>query len=727
MRATGIRQSRFQSHLYARYDVSRKRSVPSHRRKSAQENVQPAQILRREPFAILVAATVFLSAFLLFQVQPLICKAVLHWFGGTPAVWTASMFFFQVVLLLGYLYTDFTTRYLTSRWQMLLHVGLVVFAILLLPIQPSESWKPLGFDSHPTWRLLGLLTTAVGAQFFLLSTTAPLLQVWWHRVYGAAPYKLYALSNAGSFLALLSFPFIVEPTMGVRQQILGWSGAFFLLACSLAYCAYRSNVATLGDVILESDDAEPAPGWKQILIWLLLSMTGSVLLLAMTSHLTQNVAVVPFLWVAPLALYLLSFILSFAGTSFYRRELFGGVMIVTHVWAARLYYVDIAGLRVLLAVYLLAVFSGCMVCHGELARLKPAAKYLTFYFVIMAAGGALGGLLVSVIAPAIFGNYYEYPIVLIACWAILLTALFRDKASFLYAGKPLWAWAAIMIACLYFLSFLSTGVIRQAKFSFLSRRNFYGVLSVRPRRDGDRNQLRLMHGTIKHGVQNLDEGYQDEPTSYYSRDSGLGYTMQFLQTRTPKRVGLLGLGIGTIAAYSGNGDYFRAYEINPDVIELALDQRVFSFWKLIEERGGTSDIVVGDARISLENELRRGQPQNFDLLVLDVFSGDAIPVHLLTVEAFENYVRHLANDGILAVHISNRYLDLLPVVHSLGHRCSLTAAIVATAQSRWVILGKKQSIISLAKQHAQDVGVLYPPSEPLLWTDDFSDLLSVIK
>ena len=374
------------------------------------------------------------------------------------------MFFFQVMLLLGYVYADVTSRWLSPRTQMLVHVALVGVAILLLPIQPSEAWKPLGADANPRWQLVGLLTAAVGVQFFLLSTTAPLLQVWWHRMFGDAPYRLYAWSNAGSFLALLSFPFVVEPWIGVQAQITAWSSGFFVVACLLAYCGYRASRGTHKTVPIEPEsghgDSRIAP--LTIVAWLILSTTGSILLLAMTSHLTQNVAVVPFLWVAPLALYLLSFILCFAGATYYRRWLFGGLMIVSHIAAASLYHISrVDNLVLLLGVYLAALFSGCMVCHGELARMKPSSQHLTFYFVIMSVGGALGGFLVSSVAPVVFPDYYEYPLVLIACWGILLIALFRDERSYLYKGKRAWAWLAIALCCFAFLVSLRDGVVRK--------------------------------------------------------------------------------------------------------------------------------------------------------------------------------------------------------------------------------------------------------------------------
>lgn len=636
------------------------------------------------------------------------------------------MFFFQVLLLLGYVYADLTSRWLSPRGQAILHTIVAMVAVLTLPIEPSDSWRPSGQLSDPTWSLLGLLATTVGAPFFLLSTTAPLLQVWWHRVFGQAPYRLYAWSNAGSFLALLTFPFVVEPWIGVRMQMLTWSFAFFATACALAYCGFASSRRNHG-VVQDNDATERRVPTRRVFAWILLSAIGSILLLAMTSHLTQNVAVVPFLWVAPLALYLLSFVLCFAKRTYYHRWFFGGLMIATHIIAASLYHINrVDNLSFLLAVYLLALFAGCMVCHGELSRLKPPSANLTFYFVMLSVGGALGGFLVSYVAPLVFTDYYEYPLVLVACWATLLFAWFTDESSYLHRGKPAWAWLLIAVACFVFLSQLRDGVVRSVNETFLSRRSFYGVLSIRAGEVDGRQDMRLYHGIINHGSQNLDEELAEEPTAYYRRDGGLGAAMKLVSEKGSKRVGMLGLGIGTAAAYASEGDYFRAYEINQDVIELALNADIFTFWSLLEKRGATGEVIPGDARISLEDELRQGETQAFDILVVDVFSGDAIPVHLLTVEAFEIYRKHLSTHGLLAIHISNRHLDLLPVVQSMADHFSMTAGVIDVPESRWVILGSKPALQLLAQQEPDKLRRMPTRRRRQLWTDDYSDILSVL-
>ena len=677
--------------------------------------------------------TVFLSAFLLFQVQPLISKVILPWFGGGPAVWTTCMFFFQVALLAGYSYAHLTTKYLSQTVQYVLHIGLVVVAMVLLPIQPSAEWKPSGGETDPTWRILALLCCTVGVQFLLLATTAPLIQVWWHRMSHKAPYRLYAVSNTGSLLALVSYPFLVEPILGSRSQVLVWSAGFFVLAVLVVWSgtiAWRR--ATPREVVDVTAD-EPPPTWRSCALWLVLSGCGSVLLLAMTNHVSQNVAVVPFLWVAPLALYLLSFILAFGHPRFYHRYVFGGLMVITQIACAYLYEHDVVDNVVfLLTIHLLALFAGCMVCHGELVRFKPAARHLTLFYLLISVGGAAGGFLVSLVAPSIFLEYYEYPLVLIACWLIWIAVALRDEKGYLYRGRPVWAWGLILLTLAFFLTYLCNGVIDSAASAYMTRRSFYGVLSVqRTLSDDQQNEwVELRHGTIRHGAQFSHTENEFEPTTYYGKTSGLAYAMQHVVGKPHKRIGVLGLGIGTVAAYCEPGDYFRAYEINPDVIEIATNVKYFTFWSLFDKRGARAEMIVGDARISLERELDRRQFQNFDVLILDVFTGDAIPVHLLTREAFAIYFQHLAKDGILAVHVSNRHLKLLPVVWAMATEYGVDMAYVGIEEplSEWVLLADLDILETIAAAHEGKKMVRVQQTEgSVMWTDDFSNIFSVLR
>lgn len=646
------------------------------------------------------------------------------------------MFFFQVLLLVGYCYAHWSTRFLSLKMQMWLHLALILAGLVLLPIRIPESLKPTGSDPNPVGTILWLLWRSVGIQFLLLATTAPLVQVWWHRLFGSAPYRLYSISNAGSLLALLGYPFLVEPLMGVRTQMTVWSVGFFAVSCMLALASRNSSEGELARGEPEDTSTAARPVWRDIAGWLALSTCGSVLLLAMTNHITQNVAVIPFFWVVPLAIYLLSFILSFAGAGWYNRWVYGGLMFASHSGVAFIYCFDVAdNIILLLTIYLTALFSGCMVCHGELARAKPHARYLTSFFVVTSVGGALGGFLVSLVAPIVFSaGYLEYPLVLVACWLALIVITLRDKSSPLYRGRPVWAWGLISLCCFGFLLCLREAVVKDLFNAALTRRNFYGVLSVQPMLSKDQERMvQLIHGQISHGSQFLieegdDPAKQFEPTTYYTRDSGVGLVMkEFAKLNRPKRVGMLGMGVGTVAAYCEQGDVFRAYEINEDVVEIATNGDPFTFWDLLKERGATGDIVIGDARLSLEAELSEGTPQNFDVLVLDVFSGDAIPVHLMTLSAFKLYFEHLAEGGVLAVHISNRHLDLAPVVVSTAARFPVKSAFVSTKVSEWILVGSEEFLQSMAEANPGEVQILGRSKYDVVWTDDYSDIFRILK
>ncbi|MEO1993416.1 MAG: hypothetical protein ABGW78_15880 [Pirellulales bacterium] len=679
-------------------------------------------------------ATSFLSAFLLFQVQPILGKIILPWFGGSPAVWTTSMFFFQVMLLAGYCYAHFLNHFFSITVQACVHVTVIGLAVLLLPIYPSDTLKTLGLDINPTWNVIEVLGQTVGIQFFLLSTTAPLTQVWWQRISCRSPYWLYAVSNLGSLLALLSYPFLVEPLLGTQWQAFLWTILFTCVAILIACCCIASvrlaQEKHTTDSVRGSVPKEAGPSWKHVASWIFLSSCGSILLLSMTNHLSQNVAVVPFLWVMPLAVYLLTFILTFSSLKIYHRNLFGAIMLASTTVCALLYADDslLNNIIIVVIIHLTALFSGCMVCHGELVKQKPSSHHLTGFYLAVSVGGAVGGFFVSILAPLIFLQYFEYPLVLIACWGIFICVALRDKEGSLYRGKPTWAWALIVIIFACFASYLQRGIIEYTSDAFILRRNFYGVLAVFGFRSEQGPALGLRNGTIRHGEQFLDEAKREEPTSYYTRSSGLGYVMKYLETRPNKKVGMLGLGVGTIAAYSKKGDIFRAYEINPAVIELATSPDIFSFWELLRKRGATGTIIEGDARLALENELAQGGPQEFDVLVLDVFSGDAIPVHLLTREAFSVYRKHVATNGVIAIHISNRHLDLAPVVHGLVKEYGLKSAHIddTESESTWMIV----STLTLLQEIAAASGEEYidkPVDDNVVyWTDDYSNILSIL-
>jgi hypothetical protein len=687
----------------------------------------------------LYALTIFASAFLLFQVQPLIAKLLLPWFGGAAAVWTTCLLFFQVGLLLGYLYAHGLIRYVGERWQTRIHLALLTVSLLLLPILPGPAWKPAG-PGEPALRVLLLLTVTVGVPFWLLASTSPLLQAWYARERPQAdPYRFYALSNAGSLLALLSYPVLVEPLFSTHGQAIGWSIAY------AAACIAAAGVALLRRPALEAErsaQTAESPSWTVRWLWLALPACSTALLLAVTNHLSQNVAAVPLLWVIPLSLYLLSFILCFERRGWYRRSLFLRLLAV--MLGAMAYALQSAlatlSLIVLIPLFCLGLFVACMVCHGELARLKPHPSQLTSFYLLVSLGGALGGIFVAVIAPHIFPGYFELHVALGACAVLVLAALHRDPESPFYRARRQPAWLTVVAIAVLLNYALFVSIREQVAEARVMVRNFYGVLREididGPRaaasKAGTPNpaeaqlaRRQLLNGTIQHGLEFLAPDRRDLPTAYYGPRSGAGLALSVATEHGPLRVGVIGLGVGTLAAYGRPGDHYTFYEINPQVIELA--ERDFYF---LHDSAARIQIVPGDARLSLERE----GPQNFDVLAVDAFSGDAIPVHLLTVEAFELYFHHLKPGGVLAVHISNSYLDLRPVVARAAAWLHKPAVLIVNEddqangiyRSSWVLIAGNPDFF--AAPEIKSLARRLPSATHMrLWTDDYSNLFAILK
>ena len=670
---------------------------------------------------ILYAVTIFLSAFLLFQVQPLIAKMILPWFGGSAAVWTICMLFFQVLLLAGYVYSHAYVR-LRVPARRYVHIVLLALAAVTLPLAASAAWKPSGGDD-PTWRILGLLATSVGLPYFILSTTGPLVQAWHARSHpGATPYRLFALSNLGSMLALLSYPIVVEPMLALGNQAAIWSAGFVVFALLCGLLAWRSRSAD-APLSLDGEAEKPGPGLQAL--WAGLAACASTLLLAFTGHMTLNIAAIPFLWVLPLALYLLSFVLCFEASGWYRRWLFLPLLGAGFAAVCVTLFQSNPSIWTLVPLYLATLFAACMVCHGELARSKPHPAYLTDFYLMVALGGALGGVFVGLLAPAVFRDLYELPAGMIALCILVVIALLRDPQSPLQ-GR--WQ-APARITCLVLmlaLSFTLTRVYRNnsADARIISR-NFYGVLNVSDSGEGPDAMRYLSHGTIIHGKQFLEPDRRDWPTTYYGPESGIGLVIRDAGSRGPLRVGVVGLGTGTLAAYGRPGDVFRFYDINPKVVELARSEFTF-----LGDSQAKVEMAVGDARLSLERE----PAQNFDVLALDAFSSDAIPVHLLTVEAVRGYLRHLKPGGVLAVHVSNRYLDLVPVMQQVARHFSLELREAENPddddkgvfQSDWALLSASPAAFE-GKLLRIAAGRVITEPRVRLWTDDYSDLYRILK
>jgi hypothetical protein len=679
---------------------------------------------------LVYAVTIFLSAFLLFQVQPLIAKIILPWFGGSAAVWSAAMMFFQLSLLAGYAYAHILGR-AKAQAQVLVHGALLAFSCLLLPILPADSWKPDGADD-PTLRIVLLLGATIGLPYFILSSTSPLLQLWYVRRTGSqVPYRLFALSNFGSMLALLSFPFLVEPRLTSRMQAYTWSGLYVAFAALCAYAAWVSRESTAPATPVPATpepvaatEEKPAPTAGDMALWVALAACASALLVAVTNHMSANVAPIPLLWVVPLALYLLSFILCFESDRIYQRWLFVPWVAPALGWMSFAIYTAEGNYHIknAIPIFSAGLFLCCMLCHGELALRKPAPRYLTSFYLMISLGGALGGIFVALIAPNLFRTFLELPIALTVCGVLAVITLWDVEIPKL---GPWPVRFALAIGVGFLGGYLARMEIQDRQGYHLMVRNFYGALRVRDDDVGTEFATRnLLHGTINHGSQRLNEADQLKVGSYYGLNSGIGRTMQELQSRGPIRYGVVGLGAGVMSGYAREGDYLRIYEINPIVPKIA--QTEFTFYPSAK---ADKDILLGDARLVMEKQ----EPQNYDVLVIDAFSSDAIPVHLLTREAFLLYAKLLKPNGVLAVHISNRYLDLAPVCARGAEALNREAMVVYdegdsfSNSTTWVLITAEPGFFQSPFFHGAN---MYPPvADPSFraWTDDYSNIVSILS
>ncbi|HIE97732.1 MAG TPA: hypothetical protein EYQ63_12130 [Fuerstia sp.] len=879
------------------------------------------------------ALTIFVSAFLLFQVQPLIGRFILPWFGGGPSIWTSCMLFFQVVLLGGYVYSHLLCSRLNRRAQVGTHLSLLALSVLFLPIAPAESWKPIG-DQSPLLQILLLLLATVGGPYFMLASTGPLMQRWFNQTSaGRSPYRLYALSNVGSVLALLSYPLVFEPWLKLQQQVLSWSFVYTVYVVLAGWCAVQFLRHNVSDSVSDAASAVAAqmetpavagaaPGWGRMLLWLGLAACGSAMLLATTNQLCIDIATVPFLWVLPLCLYLVSFIICFDNPHWYDRRVFGMLLLACcPVVCFALNEGPDVEISDQVAIFSLVLFACCMTCHGELVHTRPDPRYLTLFYVLVSAGGALGGVFVAIAAPQLFSGYYEYHasllatcvMALIAWWVqrvwrrsqapafwiwtlaasvqvltiaaryyvpkssslenidrtvyfgiyiliqlagLALTAAFEIRkrivvgiwtvAAFAQCAWLTWyaAWrfpadvsgsdvaavavsafvpaivasgllfgigrlretirensvratlavtvalwvgllwysetvllwqscafaliagGALLLDCAarYFrgrqkpspgfwlwlpaitlICFLGNGLQEMLMVNddelVHTSRNFYGVLRVRHEEADEWDEFgmpgrySLTHGQIRHGFQYLDDYWKTQPTTYYGKESGIGLAIRLSRKLAGAaephalRVGVVGLGTGTIAAYGRSGEYFRFYDINPDVRDLS-----GQFFTYLSDSKARTEVVIGDARIVMERELADHQSQQFDVLAIDAFSSDAIPVHLLTTECADIYRQQLRPGGVLAIHISNRFLELDPITRGMAEHLGWQAVRIENDDddstgvfpSTWVLLTSSQAFVNDAD--IQDVLSDWDETDRILhWTDDYSGLWQVLS
>jgi SAM-dependent methyltransferase len=670
---------------------------------------------------LLHAATIFFSAFLLFLVQPILAKQILPWFGGAAIVWTLCMVFFQLVLLLGYAYAHWLTSRVRADRQAWVHLALLAASLAFLPILPDAGWKPAG-DDNPVVRILLLLFATIGLPYFLLSSTSPLVQAWFAREFpGSSPYRLFALSNFASMLALLGYPFLFEPNLTGTRQSTAWSAGFALFAVLCASLAWKSRgLPPLAATTMEGQEIdEPAPGWPRIVLWLALSAMGSVTLLGVTNHLTQNISSFPMLWVIPLAVYLLTFILCFEGSGWYHRDTY----LASLVWilCVMAWFLADKSLQFELLwhvlVFTIGIYFVCMFCHGELARLRPAPRHLTLFYLVVSLGGVIGGALVGIVAPEVLPSYLELEIALVVV-AVLAVLVNR--------GRPLPIMAMLVAVTGFTFAALAYRVHTFTEDAVYVHRNHYGVLRVKENQsrvdDGDAKYRSLVHGAILHGEQYMSEKYRRSATTYYKTTSGIGRTLLAFEGQAIK-VGIIGLGAGSIAVYADADDTYRFYDINPAVIEVAN-----TWFTYLKDSPGKMETVLGDARLSLERE----PPQGFDVLAVDAFSGDAIPVHLITYEAFNEYKRHLKPRGVIAFHVSNRFLDLKPVLLAIAEKHGLEYAFIhetgeeGGTTSDWVLMTYYKPFI-LKKEIVESTEPVAPQPDWRLWTDDYNNLIQVFK
>lgn len=709
----------------------------------------------------LYAISIFLSAFLLFQIQPMIGKILLPWFGGTTTVWSTILLFSQVLLTGGYAYAYWLLGRLRNQRQAIVHLILIAGSLLILlgtalswsaPLIPDASWRSQT-SQYPIWDILRILMIAIGVPFLLLASNSTLTQAWFHRDNPKpTPYRLYALSNTGSLLALITYPILIEPYLTLRTQTYLWSGGYFIFALIAAFLAFKTYglKETAQDTIQNkpSDDVKH-PTKRLYGFWAILAAIATILLIAVTNQITQEVAVIPFLWVLPLIVYLLTFILAFSGGTLYWRNAYVVAFFVLTIFSRMLLQMPTANIVFQLVIYMLLLFVCCMICHNELYKLRPDARFLPSFYLMIALGGALGGILVTLLAPSVFSTgFWELQWGLIACIVMLAviiqlepkqTPRKKSRKAPQESGKSWRGVKAVVIAIvvlallqsayiIYYVNQISTNTLA-------AERNFYGVLRVWETNEEVPELLahKLTHGQTTHGFQFQPEAIRNLPTTYYSEGSGVGLTLLNHPNRADGlRVGALGLGVGVVASYGQAADTFRFYEINPDMIAVAEGNgRFFSF---LQDSEATIQMVAGDARVSLEQELENGDPQAFDLLILDTFSGDAIPLHLLTKEAFETYLKHLKGDGIIAVNVSNRYFNLDQAVYRLADEFGLSTALIQARgdglqsyDSVWLLLSYNKVFLQLPV--IINSSSPRPPSDTTLrlWTDDFSNLFQILK
>jgi MFS family permease len=684
--------------------------------------------------------SVFISAFLIFQIQPIISKIILPWFGGGASVWTTCMLFFQFFLLIGYLYAYLLTKILKVKHQIVVHLVFLLCSLFLLPYNISDIQNTLS-SGPPTWAVLKVLFLGLGFPYLILSANTPLLQHWFTReTNGANPYRLYAISNIGSFLALVSYPVLIEPFMTLDWQVKLWSSIYYLFVLLVAWIFFIVAKQNNKDShFIPEHIINPKVGSFRLTLWFMLSALGVVLLVSTTNALTQNVPPVPFLWLAPLAIYLLTYVVTFSNLGIYVRYLWLPFFMLLSFVALLIYFIggqfDII---TQLLIYLLILLCGCMICHGELNSLKPKQGNTTLFYLVLSGGGVFGSFLVSFVAKSVFDEFLEFPLAIFSVLVLATASLLWNKQDILADAKPILscvnhrhlsilAAGSAVVALVWLLAFSKLNNQYQ-QYDIAKARNFYGILTVKDITKDKVNERRLIDGTTSHGSQSLPLSKSAVPLSYYRPGTGVQLVIEELSSDSKLQVGIIGLGVGALAAYGQPGDHYTFYEINPLVSDFA--HKYFSY---LDRSQAEVEVKLGDARVSLQHELDLGQNNGFDLLIIDAFSGDLIPTHLMTHEAFLLYQQHIKTQGVMALHLSNRHLSLLPVIIQHSITLDMQVMLFETPgngnehDAQWVVLTTNSRITQSPNLIYQQSVISKEQYKKVLWTDDYSSLLPILK
>lgn len=682
------------------------------------------------------AATMALAGFLLFQVQPVLAKYILPWFGGSATTWIVAMLFFQVALLAGYALAYAITLPFPVTTQVKIQAALILLSLVLLPITPSDVWKP-DDPANPTGKIVALLAASVGIPYVVLATTSPLLSRWLASADASLhPARFFAASNLGSFIGLLSYPFVFERLLSSNAQTVLWSWGYVFYGLLFAACALIAHRRTHDTVAVDGGALlRVARGSDPVALWVLYAALASILLLATTNAITQWSAVVPFLWILPLSLYLLTFVIAFGHQKLYHRAAYSIIFVLLAAIAVWLPYPDTSReLLVQIAVQCATLFFGCLICHAEMVRLQPEPRRLPKFYLAISVGGAMGGISIALFAPLVFGDYFEHPLVLGAIGLTACILLYREQ-------RPVFARTALagvaLLATVLAVGGAAWNEIELRSYLVERVRNFYGVVSILED-EGDKPgdaSLVMRQAGVDQGSQFADPARRMAPVCAFDWPSGVGLALSHHAKRrggnakTPLRIGIVGLGAGMVAALGREGDIIRYYEVNPAVDDLT--SRYFTF---VKDGKAKTDVLLGDARLVLERQLKQNQPQAFDVLVMNAFRGASPPMHLMTKEVFAIYMAHLAPNGILAINFELDTFEMAPLHRGMAKAFDLDVRWFETKLRpgceepiSWALYTRDRAFFDQLEVRAAISHWRDRDGSSIVWTDKSSNLMSIIN